>query len=116
MRRMLKTLPDSDSRTYRFFARATSNFDSLDDNLRVLISRWESSKNESGVIVAGTAASTKPQAKVYAGGTWEEQPKCKSNDVVHNSKERRWCIKPKITQITDLVLCEDLEVTTSPDQ
>ena len=113
---MLKSLPDTDSKTYGFFAGATPNYDTLDERLRVIISRWESGKNEAGIIVAGTAATCKAQAKVSAGGTWVEQAKCKSNDVVHNSKERRWCIKPKVSQITDLIICEDIEIATSPDQ
>ena len=114
-KQVLKSLPSENDPTYGFFCGATNDYTSQDSKLRVIVARWESSKNESGILLAGTAVTSKPQAKVQSGGTWVEQQKCKSNDVAHNQKERRWCIKPKVSQITMLVICEAIEAPTSPE-
>ena len=114
-RQVLKSLPSPDAPTYGFFAAGTNDATSNYEQLRITVARWESSKNDAGLLVLGTAASTRTQAKVHAGGTYEEQRKCKTNDVAHNPKERRWCFKPKISQITALCFCQLIETVTSPE-
>jgi hypothetical protein len=114
-RQVLKSLPSPEAPTYGFFAAGTNDATSKYEQLRITVARWESSKNDAGLLVLGTAASTRTQAKVHAGGTYEEQRKCKTNDVAHNPKERRWCIKPKISQITALCFCQIIETVTSPE-
>ena len=116
LKRVLRTFPDSvGHKTYGFFCGATNNPWSDWEKLRVVIARWTAGKNIANFIISGLAHSNKTQGKCPAGGTEIEQKLCKLHDVCHNAKEKRWCVKPKVTQITDIWIVERIEPDTSPE-
>ena len=113
LKRMLKSLPDENYKTYGFFCSATNFPDDIKEVHRCIISRWQSSRNDCNLLICGTAQSQCPHAIVSSGGTYAEQRACKHNGVCHNKKEKRWTVKPKLATITEIVICHESDPPTS---
>jgi len=113
--KILKTLPDGDYKTYGFFCGGTPHAYSDFDIFRIVVQRWAAGKNISGFVIGGFAHSNKDQGKCMAGGTEAEQKLCKLHDICHNVQAKRWCVKPKCSQITDIWMVSCAEPETSDD-
>jgi len=117
LKKVLRTFPDTvGHKTYGFFCGATNNPWATWEKLRVVIARWTAGKNIANFIICGHAHSNKWQGKCPAGGTEIEQKLCKLHDVCHNPKEKRWCVKTKVSQITDVWIVTRNEPVTSPSE
>ena len=102
-RKMRRSLPEEKYPTSGFFCAATHD---VHEKVWPILRCWSSSKNQAGVVVVGMAANQKPHRKVETGGTFAEQEECSRGHVVHNSRQKRWCIHPDITQVLGLAVVQ----------
>ena len=105
-RKMRRSFPEKYP-TSGFFCAATHD---VHQKVWPILRCWSSSKNQAGVIVVGMAANQKPHRKVETGGTYAEQEECSHGHVVHNSRQKRWCTHPDITQVLGLAVVQKAPV------
>ena len=102
-RKMRRSFPDEQYPTTGFFCAATND---VGDGVWPILRCWASCKNQAGVVVVGLAATEKPHRKVESGGVYAEQQECSRGHVVHNPRNKRWCINPEVAQVVGLAVVQ----------
>ena len=104
-RKMRRSFPDGQYPTTGFFCAATHD---IMERSWPILRCWSSSKNQAGVVIVGMAAIEKQHRKVESGGTYAEQQACSHGHVVHNPRQKRWCINPEVAQVMGLAIVQTM--------
>ena len=101
--KMRKSFSSEDFPTHCSSCVATND---IKERVSTIVKCWLSSKNVSGVVVVGMAATDEPHRKVESGGVFAGQQACARAKVVHIPRGKQWCIHPDASQILGLAVVQ----------